>query len=1179
MAFNTFGSAAGGFMTAFLAAKRLQMQQQFYLSRESTFGSQQKMLDAQAAYYKKLADSTGGNSPNAAGQTAHDAKVRELSGGTGGGSKVDTTTASTMIPRMMKDYGLTREQATGAVGVMGYESGDFKTLQEKGQPDGKGGWGYAQWTGPRREQFMQYAKDNNLDPKSDAANYGFMQKELASPAYAGVIPAMKQTTTSQDAGKVWLGQYEGMNLNGQGPGVPAVAGHLQRVQDYANAFAPAGQPTQLSGASATPAAPATYAPQPVANAPLPPPRPTNLEQPPAGVTPQSNTPAQAIPVTATPTAQPPSATPAPQVAPQPSTVAPPILAPSSSPSAIPADQASADEPPPAFAGKRGGPVQKYALGGAVKAYDLGGSTADEDEDTQFENEDRQTDYEDAALSGSSMPPGGANPSAPALIQPPQSAIPAPGPPQSQGTQIASNGNPFMMSMRVPSGGGGVGMRMGGSGGGGGRGGVGAGPRGLTDPGSVQSGYHASDPTTGEPLPPDTPQVMDDQGNLSPGAGSAIAGGMAWIAKQLGGAQGQNGAIPGGPQADQARQDLLQSKGASRDEMDQVNKAVDPNGQLKGAIADIAGLEGMHTWYMQHNMPEEANKAAASIIMMSKDAASRYGDQALNYFIKGDVDEGVKAAVKGYDQILDGHSLEVKKGDDGKYTATQLNMQGREVWKKQIAPQEIFQAALGLKDGSLTMKLYAEQGQKFDPSIGAQNAEMTPADQAAYAKLQPGGGQPQQGAIPTAPQGGSPQAIPMANVGGATPSAAPAQAASSGPGAPPPAQAVPMQNVGGATPSAIPPTPSPQGGAPPVTPASNAPPVQTSEPTSAVPPDLPQTVLDAHQRNLDAQLGQLQQQILAPVMATRPQADAQYLASVANDPRRKQAYIAAVQQADKQWQDTQYAPAMARFNDNAKYIRDQNASDLSGAREALRHTWQDDAQTRRQSAADALQAKRLDANNANQSQRDEDKANLEFQRQVVNRPVPEKMNDPDGTSDLALHDAFAPNGTAPEAAKDLFEKQLQPNERRGLRDATTEIVRLNQDVPPDTAATVVKMLTMDKADDPKDAAFKVTPLKNFAGGASGNFVRVSPVNPTAGYPSVIMGADHFLSIMKARAGLIDRMDTTQRGQAEDERRQGALDQARQAYSDRHPLPKGFDAAPSPFMVPQGRDITGQAIPTQ
>ena len=147
-------------------------------------------------------------------------------------------TEDALTQHMMQTYGLTREQATGAVGTMGYESGNFKTLQEMPSKynnfgQNPGGYGYAQWTGPRRTQFMDYAKQNGMDPKSYAANQGFIDHELQGP-YKGTIDALKQTDNPADASKAWLQHYEGMNVTGKGKieGVPAVKEHADRAQQY-----------------------------------------------------------------------------------------------------------------------------------------------------------------------------------------------------------------------------------------------------------------------------------------------------------------------------------------------------------------------------------------------------------------------------------------------------------------------------------------------------------------------------------------------------------------------------------------------------------------------------------------------------------------------------------------------------------------------------------------------------------------------------------------------------------------------------------------------------------------------------------------------------------------------------------------------------------------------------------
>jgi hypothetical protein len=42
----------------------------------------------------------------------------------------------------------------------------------------RGGYGWPQWTGPRRRAYEAYCQRNRLDPASDKANYGFLLIEL-----------------------------------------------------------------------------------------------------------------------------------------------------------------------------------------------------------------------------------------------------------------------------------------------------------------------------------------------------------------------------------------------------------------------------------------------------------------------------------------------------------------------------------------------------------------------------------------------------------------------------------------------------------------------------------------------------------------------------------------------------------------------------------------------------------------------------------------------------------------------------------------------------------------------------------------------------------------------------------------------------------------------------------------
>ena len=126
------------------------------------------------------------------------------------GGKFDQK-APAVMRALQRDYGLTPEQAAGAVGNLGEESGGFKQLQEVNPTvrGSRGGYGWAQWTGSRRRDFEKYVAENHLDPTSDAANYGFMRHELdTNPDYMRTIPAMRGAKSVDEAVHTWMKLYE-----------------------------------------------------------------------------------------------------------------------------------------------------------------------------------------------------------------------------------------------------------------------------------------------------------------------------------------------------------------------------------------------------------------------------------------------------------------------------------------------------------------------------------------------------------------------------------------------------------------------------------------------------------------------------------------------------------------------------------------------------------------------------------------------------------------------------------------------------------------------------------------------------------------------------------------------------------------------------------------------------------
>lgn len=151
--------------------------------------------------------------------------------------------AGGLVQRLAAKYGLTTEQAAGLVGNLGYESGGFKSLQEGGKAAGKGGYGYAQWTGSRRQEYFAWAKQNNLDPASPEANEGFLNHEL-SGKYAGFVKHLRQTKTLQEAEHLTHKEFEVSSdaLSGAYKSDPARLQYAQQAMKLASATPPAKGP-------------------------------------------------------------------------------------------------------------------------------------------------------------------------------------------------------------------------------------------------------------------------------------------------------------------------------------------------------------------------------------------------------------------------------------------------------------------------------------------------------------------------------------------------------------------------------------------------------------------------------------------------------------------------------------------------------------------------------------------------------------------------------------------------------------------------------------------------------------------------------------------------------------------------------------------------------------------------
>ena len=112
-------------------------------------------------------------------------------------------------PRLMRDLGLTAVQAAGLLGNLGHESRGFRDLQEIAPTvaGSRGGWGLAQWTGPRRRAMEAWCRTHGLDPAAPEASYGYLCAELRTTE-APALAALRRAATLEAATETVCRRYE-----------------------------------------------------------------------------------------------------------------------------------------------------------------------------------------------------------------------------------------------------------------------------------------------------------------------------------------------------------------------------------------------------------------------------------------------------------------------------------------------------------------------------------------------------------------------------------------------------------------------------------------------------------------------------------------------------------------------------------------------------------------------------------------------------------------------------------------------------------------------------------------------------------------------------------------------------------------------------------------------------------
>lgn len=193
--------------------------------------------------------------------------------------------APRVISSLSRDLNLTPDQAAGIVGQLGYESNGLQAVNEQNPtvPGSRGGFGWAQWTGPRRQAFETWAANNGMSVSDPNANYGFLINELKNGPESSVVPEIRNAKTAQDAGRIFTDRF-------LRPGVPNHAERQSWTQKALDFLIPPAQADTVASrgegpwARFAPSSPAPEGPwarfqssEPAASAPQAPKAPAHSE--------------------------------------------------------------------------------------------------------------------------------------------------------------------------------------------------------------------------------------------------------------------------------------------------------------------------------------------------------------------------------------------------------------------------------------------------------------------------------------------------------------------------------------------------------------------------------------------------------------------------------------------------------------------------------------------------------------------------------------------------------------------------------------------------------------------------------------------------------------------------------------------------------------------------------------
>ncbi|MBS3648869.1 tape measure protein [Pseudaminobacter sp. 19-2017] len=137
-----------------------------------------------------------------------------------------------LMDRLKQDFNLTDNQAGGIVANLAHESVGFRKLQEMKPlvPGSRGGYGIAQWTGPRRREYEAFAAQGGWTTDSPEAQYQFLKHELMGKESRSLSHLRQQSGLGESVVS-FQDKFER-------PGIPHTASRMTHADRIMNGYQP-----------------------------------------------------------------------------------------------------------------------------------------------------------------------------------------------------------------------------------------------------------------------------------------------------------------------------------------------------------------------------------------------------------------------------------------------------------------------------------------------------------------------------------------------------------------------------------------------------------------------------------------------------------------------------------------------------------------------------------------------------------------------------------------------------------------------------------------------------------------------------------------------------------------------------------------------------------------------------